>query len=660
MSNWSKGSSTTGTGKNQFSKYAAGGYAGNLSDNVATGFDNARKKESIPYGLTNGNAENGIGCGTQSNRANVKSTSGTKGSQGSCSWMSRKRIGIDDEEIKRDAQRAKLERRRKYQKGNAERAKVIQRQIQQNIYQKSKQDRNNKKKKESKKKQQSNSSDDEESFVASTTTEEDIILTSTSEEESLSNNMMEGEDDEDHIDSPKPLPVGRTARNRRTTNTASRNVCDSTRKTSSATAALAVDLKRKEEPKTDRVLLDTSSEDDCHSLLSKPTFIQKNYNQRSHVSCNQTKEIVESKGGGIQPNTQSKRRNNKIIHSSSEDDDEYQLNLRRAMKESLLESKTNCDSDSPNDIPKDELRALKIAQWNSLKDSVGTSNLVHPDATQWLLESTSPKAISNFKRLKKKRISLYNGNSDGHLSSRTQPNSDIRQKKMANKISQKRSDQADDEIQLDYNDYSSDATTSTAHGSDENGIDGISFQGDEGEDGAHEKDEAATVLDTVNELSSRVLYRMQSFCNQLQDHDNRMSSSVQGMIVDGALAMSTFSSRTSITTAAGGDQVAAKDEKALVSREALSKCISSEMVIHDYQLIGVNWMALMNTLECYDKRRGKLGRHRAKSNVNGVLADEMGLVSFTILLFFMANSISWVVISNYSSLAFFYKKNSCC
>jgi hypothetical protein len=43
----------------------------------------------------------------------------------------------------------------------------------------------------------------------------------------------------------------------------------------------------------------------------------------------------------------------------------------------------------------------------------------------------------------------------------------------------------------------SDATTSTVHGSDENGIDGISFQG---EDGAHEKDGAATVLDTVNEL----------------------------------------------------------------------------------------------------------------------------------------------------------------
>jgi hypothetical protein len=636
MSNWSKGTSTTGTGKNQFSRYAAGGYAGTVSDNAATGFDNARKKGSISSALTNGIAGNGIGFGTQSNRANVKSTSSTKGSQSSCSWMSRKRIGIDDEEIKRDAQRAKLERRKKYQKGNAERSKVIRRQIQQNIYQKSKQARSKKMMKQSKKKQQANSSDDEESFVASTTTEEDIILTSTSEEEALSNNMMEGEDDEDHIDSPKPLPVSGTARNRRTTNTAPRNVCDSTRKTSSsATAALAVDLTKKEEQKADRVLLDTSSEDDCHSLLSKPTFILKSYNQRSHTTCNQTKEIVESKGkgGGIQPHTQSKRRNNKIIHSSSEDDDEYQLNLRRAKKESLLESETNCDNDWPTDIHKDELRALKIAQWNSIKDSVGTSNLVNHDATQWLLGSTSPKAISNFKRLKKKRI-LYKKNSDGHSSSRTKPNTDIRQKKMANKISQKRSNQADDEIQLDYDDNNSDATTSTAHGSDEIGIDSISFQGDEGEDGTNEKDEAATVLDTVNELSSRVLYRMQSFCNQLQDHDNRMSSSVQGMIVDGALAMSTFSSRTSITTAADGDEVAAKDKKALVSREALSKCISSEMVIHDYQLIGVNWMALMNTLECYDKRRGKMGRHRAKSNVNGVLADEMGLVSFTILLFF--------------------------
>jgi SNF2 family DNA or RNA helicase len=103
------------------------------------------------------------------------------------------------------------------------------------------------------------------------------------------------------------------------------------------------------------------------------------------------------------------------------------------------------------------------------------------------------------------------------------------------------------------------------------------------------------------------------------------------MIVDGALAMSTFSSRTPITTAAE-DNAAAQDGKALVSREALSKCISPKMVIHDYQLIGVNWMALMNTLECYDKRRGKMGRNRAKSNVNGVLADEMGLVSVVTIL----------------------------
>lgn len=623
MSNLSK--STT---KNQFSRYAAGSSASNRSENASIGFENARRKENIPSGLTNGTVANGIGVGMHSD-ADFRTTY-TKGTQSSGSWMSRKRIGIDDEEIKRDAQRAKLERRKKYQKGDVERLKVLQRQIQQKAYQNLKQAKN-KKKKESRKKQQTISSDEEESFVASTTTEEDIILTSSSEEESLSNNRMDGGEDEDHIDSPKPFPVGRTTRKRITANAASRKVSGSTRKTS-VTAALAVDHSReatKEDQKTDRMLLDSSSDDDCRSLLSKPTFIQNSFNQHSHFTGNETKERVASKGKQTQANNPSMRKSNKIIHSSSEDDDDYQQNLRRAMKESLSDSKNNFDNDWPTNIPKHECRAIEIALRNSLKDAVGTSNLIRPDAAQWLLESTSPTAISNFKRLKKKRLS-YNENSDGQLS--LTHHGGIRHKTMANKVSQKRSNQAVDEAHFDCDDNSSDAAIiTTAHGSDENGNDGVSFQGDEGDDGTNEKDEAATVLDTVNELSSRVLYRMQSFCNQLQDHDNRMPSSVQGMIVDGALAMSTFSSRTPITTAAE-DNAAAQDGKALVSREALSKCISPKMVIHDYQLIGVNWMALMNTLECYDKRRGKMGRNRAKSNVNGVLADEMGLVSVVTIL----------------------------
>lgn len=655
MSNFSK--STT---KNQFSRYAAGSSASKISENASTGFENSLRKENIPSGLTNSHVANGIGFGMHRD-ADFRTTY-TKGTRNNGSWMSRKRIGIDDEEIKRDAQRAKLERRKKYQKGDVERLKVIKRQIQQKAYQNLKRAKN-KKEKESRKKQQANSSDEEESFVASTTTEEDIILTSSSEEESLSNNMMGGGDDEDHIDSPKPLPVGRMTRNRIAANAASRKLCDSTRKTS-VTAALAVDHVReatKEDQKTDRMLLDSSSDDDCHSLLSKPTFILKSFNQRSHLTCSQTKERVASKGKETQANNQSMHRRNKIIHSSSEDDDEYQLNLRRAMKESLSDSKTNFDNnDWPTDIPKYERRALEIALKSSLKDTAETSNLLRPDATQWLLESTSPTAISNFKRLKKKRMS-YNENSDGHLS--LTDNGGIRQKKMANKMSQQRSSQAADEAQFYCDDNSSDAATiTTAHGSDENGNDGVSFQGDEGEDGTNEKDEAATVLDTVNELSSRVLYRMQSFCYQLQDHDNRMPSTVQGMIVDGALAMSSFSSRTHITTKVE-DGEAAQDGKALVSREALSKCISPKMVIHDYQLIGVNWMALMNTLECYDKRRGKMGRKREKSNVNGVLADEMGLVSVVTILklrtriVFTAYCCSWVGICNYSSIAFFVSYN---
>mmetsp|Transcript_64570 Transcript_64570/g.76451 ORF Transcript_64570/g.76451 Transcript_64570/m.76451 type:complete len:634 (-) Transcript_64570:75-1976(-) len=77
----------------------------------------------------------------------------------------------------------------------------------------------------------------------------------------------------------------------------------------------------------------------------------------------------------------------------------------------------------------------------------------------------------------------------------------------------------------------------------------------------------------------------------------------KGMIVDGALALS---SRPD-----GAKQF-------LVTKEIVSK-ICPGLVLGDYQLMGVNWMALLSDMTFEEEGTKKLTR------VNGVLADEMGL-----------------------------------
>jgi hypothetical protein len=80
-----------------------------------------------------------------------------------------------------------------------------------------------------------------------------------------------------------------------------------------------------------------------------------------------------------------------------------------------------------------------------------------------------------------------------------------------------------------------------------------------------------------------------------------------GIIVDGALAML---------------ECSANQEKSSshtwISQEEM-KTVCPSVTLADYQLIGVNWIALLHGLTCdVDGKKGE-------TNVNGVLADEMGL-----------------------------------
>lgn len=595
---------TTSNG-NQFKRFAARSGADKPDGSNAIALINSRLNGTVMG--THQSATNTSSIGGTSTSTTTKATS-KAGATSSSGWMTVKRRGVDDELIKRDSQKAKLDRLKQCQKGRTQRMKLLRKEVQQKQYKQQKARKTNSKTKQSWKKRQE-SSEDEESFSSGSSSEEEIILTSSSSDEESQPMEGEEEDDED-IKSPVPLPTGRTRSHSKP------NIAYSKRRSSyTATNDPVIDVDREEEGEMrhQKDAQASNSEDD-NLFLSKPTFSQKKNDTQSVQNSfhDEKTEPTESKGRSLQGNTQPKRR---ILEDSSseEDDDDCKSSMKLAIKKSLSEN--NSHGYLSDDVPKEELRALEIAQKRSLEEYKNNNNLTQRD-TQWLLESTSPAAASRFKRLKKQNSSCNeNNNSNQVLLGKVFKGTTNHFQKNSNSKTIKKGSGKTDEVQY----YSDDSSSSDAtRGTDENNDDAMSFHGgDDEEDGAI-NDEATTVLETVNELSSRVLHRMQAFCNHLQEtNSDKSTTSVQGMIVDGALAMSTFA-----TTA---EEEAANNEKALVSRDALSKCLSSEMMIHDYQLIGVNWMALMNTLECYDNRQGKKGKRRAKSNVNGVLADEMGL-----------------------------------
>lgn len=111
--------------------------------------------------------------------------------------------------------------------------------------------------------------------------------------------------------------------------------------------------------------------------------------------------------------------------------------------------------------------------------------------------------------------------------------------------------------------------------------------------------EAKSVLESANDLSMKVLKTMMKW-SQLEGGD-----ATKGMIVDGALSMFEIvgESKSSGHT--------------WISRKVM-ETVCPKVKLADYQLIGVNWLALLHGMEV-EVGDGKM------TNVNGVLADSMGL-----------------------------------
>ena len=157
------------------------------------------------------------------------------------------------------------------------------------------------------------------------------------------------------------------------------------------------------------------------------------------------------------------------------------------------------------------------------------------------------------------------------------------------------------------------------------------IQNDEEIDCFEEEDEeskvAGSVLRVTNHLSSFIVAQMTKWCVETSENELVGKKGViQGMLVsNGALSAGSVAT-SSYQPGSNGGSIADKFKQGLsfsatprwIEREEIEK-LCPGLSLADYQLVGVNWLALLYTLTYKVEETGRV------SHVNGVLADEMGL-----------------------------------
>lgn len=124
---------------------------------------------------------------------------------------------------------------------------------------------------------------------------------------------------------------------------------------------------------------------------------------------------------------------------------------------------------------------------------------------------------------------------------------------------------------------------------------------------SNEQRAATEILKTAEQLSAQVFAAMKSWTNEKNSSDS--DTVLQGIISDGAVSLG------NINAAA-----ISRDHRWVTSEAMIAIC--PNVKLSEYQLVGVNWMALLDGMTCDVGVKGDTTQTR----VNGVLADEMGLV----------------------------------
>lgn len=107
---------------------------------------------------------------------------------------------------------------------------------------------------------------------------------------------------------------------------------------------------------------------------------------------------------------------------------------------------------------------------------------------------------------------------------------------------------------------------------------------------------ASSILATANELSAHVLQTMAGWSKGATD----------GIIVDGALALSTLGDNNNNNNA--------DTDHTWITQDTMRE-ILPDVTLSEYQLIGINWLALLHGMKCEVKGTTE------HTNVNGILAD---------------------------------------
>ena len=97
------------------------------------------------------------------------------------------------------------------------------------------------------------------------------------------------------------------------------------------------------------------------------------------------------------------------------------------------------------------------------------------------------------------------------------------------------------------------------------------------------------------------------------------------MIVDGAIAMSSLTSSPEST------------HQNWISKETMKEILPG-LELADYQLLGVNWLAMLHSMTCeLMSDKNKKGNKSRTTNVNGILADG----TFTVYFYGSIHSLSF-------------------
>ena len=546
-------------------------------------------------------------------------------------WMSVKRKGVDDGQIARDAAKAKMERQKRLSNTTMKKGKL-------------KTGVSNKKsggRKRSNRSDDDDDSDDHDNFIINSSEEDN----EEEEEEDFDEELLDDDEEEDDIDSPVP-PASSSRRLRNNRSRPHRRQIISILDSDASSSDEGAEEKKSEDGfsrKNSKSHVKVKEMIDSSDTIEK--FNKKNYARDTFDAKKSTvledladaqndnrskgKSKIETKEKMTQLKTSPYFTNYTVDQDESDHsgDETWKSSTLQVGKKRKKIISVDSDSDatptgfkgeklneSDTDMSPAERRELKLAIKRSLA-SVERDDADVPTASfkgGTLNESDSDMDKNERVALKaaiKRSLDDIQKSSQGSswldnspMVDRTASNHQ-RLKRLKKPNSMKASKRSGI-IAIDSKDDNDDSCSSSS----ENG-------------------DAASVLKTANELSMRVLLRMQSFCSHLQQQSTQCSikgrdaTAIHGLIVDGALALSTLQDKDE------------KSDKSWLSREELSKCISSDIKLADYQLIGVNWMALMDGLECnmddcgrQNRSRGRKSLKKRRSNVNGVLADEMGLV----------------------------------